>query len=496
MSTSKKDKKSKKSRNRSTRSKSKKALSEAKVEEIQQKLKAKDVAQWSDEYVDLWLRSLGLPDYSKSFVENSISGRELIELTEADLRQLGVASMGHRKVIFRALRKLRGEEVSASDTSYSDFRNDVSYSQSDISGSGSSNYSQLSPNQIYVKIKHKDEMRKVKCDLPISMEWMKKEIASCYGIAKSDQKLSYKDIEGDRVTIRRQNSLEEAVDEAREAGMRSIVFTVINTNPASTSEHKSNGSKSSKTSSVDFGSMFLLFESLLDPTIVINQTGVIQYTNPAIEKMTGWKPKELMNKNVKVLMTDDVARHHDNYLSTYKKTKVKKVIGVGRDVILSKKDGSIVPVKLQVVEKCFDKTTIFIGTLYQRQVESEVEKTVLQQEREVIDSLAVAACIINSKGQIQAFNSKIQSLLGYKLVEVVGKNINMLVPPPHASQHDSYISEYIKSGKSKIIGKGRKVAVQGKDGSLIPCFLSVTAKENGSSNDFIFTGVLQPLNLE
>ncbi|NCE89181.1 response regulator receiver protein [Pseudomonas sp. L13] len=80
---------------------------------------------------------------------------------------------------------------------------------------------------------------------------------------------------------------------------------------------------------------------------------------------------------------------------------------------------------------------------------------------------------INSHGIVQAFNQSAERLFGYLAHEVIGRNINMLMPYPDRSQHDSYITNYLTSGIPKIIGSGREVSGLRKDGSLMPMRLAV-----------------------
>lgn len=80
---------------------------------------------------------------------------------------------------------------------------------------------------------------------------------------------------------------------------------------------------------------------------------------------------------------------------------------------------------------------------------------------------------INTKGNILSFNAVAEQLFGWKSDEVIGKNINILMPNPHHSNHDGYLENYLKSGQAKIIGIGREVEGLRKDGSLFPIRLGI-----------------------
>jgi PAS domain-containing protein len=127
-----------------------------------------------------------------------------------------------------------------------------------------------------------------------------------------------------------------------------------------------------------------------------------------------------------------------------------KIIGLGRDVIAQKKDGSIAPVHLGVTEQGLEGNKFFTGILRPIVEEKKSDKTILQEEREVIDNLLIPAIIIDEKATIHGFNKTASELLGFSLIEVVGKNVKMLMPNPDKQRHDGYISSYLRTGKAKV----------------------------------------------
>ena len=98
---------------------------------------------------------------------------------------------------------------------------------------------------------------------------------------------------------------------------------------------------------------------------------------------------------------------------------------------------------------------------------------------------------INELGIVQGWNKSAKSLLGHTEQEMLGKSINLIVPTPLRTEHDSYLKNYLETGKAKIIGIGREVLANHKDGSCIPVFLSVNEfVVNGKTN---FAGILTDL---
>jgi PAS domain S-box-containing protein len=99
--------------------------------------------------------------------------------------------------------------------------------------------------------------------------------------------------------------------------------------------------------------------------------------------------------------------------------------------------------------------------------------------------------LINARGEIQKFNPACEKLFGYRAAEVIGENVKVLMPSPYRDEHDEYLSNYLSTGERKIIGIGREVQGQRKDGSIFPMDLSVgEAEQDGEA---IFVGVLHDL---
>jgi len=94
--------------------------------------------------------------------------------------------------------------------------------------------------------------------------------------------------------------------------------------------------------------------------------------------------------------------------------------------------------------------------------------------RAVFDHALDAIITIDSRGIVQSFNPAAERIFGWSAQEVIGRNLNMLMPPPDAQQHDSYLDAYLKGGPARIIGIGRLVTGLRKDGTAVPLELGVS----------------------
>jgi two-component system, LuxR family, sensor kinase FixL len=111
--------------------------------------------------------------------------------------------------------------------------------------------------------------------------------------------------------------------------------------------------------------------------------------------------------------------------------------------------------------------------------------------RAVVDTAVDAIVVIDRDGAIRSANQATERLFGYTADELVGNNVNMLMPQPYAAEHDGYLANYLRTGTKKIIGIGREVAGKRKDGSVFPMELSVGEARDGSAP--IFVGIIRDI---
>jgi len=111
--------------------------------------------------------------------------------------------------------------------------------------------------------------------------------------------------------------------------------------------------------------------------------------------------------------------------------------------------------------------------------------------KSILDTIPDAMIVIDERGIMQSFSSAAERLFGYPAAEAVGKNVKMLMPSPYQRDHDGYLERYRKTGERKIIGIGRVVVGERKDGSTFPLELSVG--EVKTANQRFFTGFIRDL---
>lgn len=129
-----------------------------------------------------------------------------------------------------------------------------------------------------------------------------------------------------------------------------------------------------------------------------------------------------------------------------------------------------------------------------RRVLDRTESTLKASEahlRSILDTAPDATVVIDEEGIITSFSAAAVRQFGYAKEEVIGRNVNILMPEPYHSEHDDYLRRYRMTREKRIIGIDRVVAGQRKDGSTFPIELSVSEMRSGGST--FFTGFIRDL---
>ena len=131
-----------------------------------------------------------------------------------------------------------------------------------------------------------------------------------------------------------------------------------------------------------------------------------------------------------------------------------------------------------------------------KQLEASLEKTQTteRQYKDIFTAAADSIFTIDDKGIILTANPASTVLFGYKIEELIGENIKIIVSPEHYDNHDSYIKNYIKTKIKKVIGHEVQVEGKHKDGTLIPINLRIAEIHRDKKNEFI--GVLRDIREE
>ncbi len=135
-----------------------------------------------------------------------------------------------------------------------------------------------------------------------------------------------------------------------------------------------------------------IMDSAVDAIIVIDSHGTVQTVNPATQRLFGYAPEQVIGQNVKMLMPPPFREEHDSYISNYLESGTAKIIGIGREVVGRRQDGSVFPIHLAVSQITIDDQILFAGIIRDisdlKRAEHKLAELNRYLEREVQDRTA------------------------------------------------------------------------------------------------------------
>jgi len=245
-----------------------------------------------------------------------------------------------------------------------------------------------------------------------------------------------------------------------------------------------------------------------DAIVVMDFGGRIVAWNRGAQRLYGYTQAEALRLNVRDLMTGDrldgtlevmrrVARGEAMQpFDTQRRTRDGRIVDVSATVALLF-DAAGNPESLAATERDItarrraeDETRMLNARLEQRVAERAAELQHSEEQiRAILDATADAVVTIDVLGRIATFNRAAERIFGYAANEVIGENVNVLIPPQQRVGRYGYKATATRSYYSRLIGRSHEIAGRRKDGSIIPIQLSVNSVEGRD----LFVGVARDM---
>ena len=129
-----------------------------------------------------------------------------------------------------------------------------------------------------------------------------------------------------------------------------------------------------------------IFESAVDGIVTVDEAGIVASFNPAACRIFGYAADEVVGRNVSMLMSEPHHSAHDDYMRTYVRTGVKKIIGIGREVVGLRKDGASFPMDLAVSETPIGERRVFTGIVRDITDRKRAEEALAKQREDLARS--------------------------------------------------------------------------------------------------------------
>jgi len=236
-------------------------------------------------------------------------------------------------------------------------------------------------------------------------------------------------------------------------------------------------------------------EGVDESIMITDATGVIQYVNPAFERNTGYSQEEAIGQKPSILKS---GAHDDNFYKNMWEMLMSGQVWAG--VIKNKrKNGSFYYdlASISPVLNASGNITNFISIkqdITDRRNMEEKLKASEQNNRAILKTVGEGVIVIGSDSRIRFVNHELMSIFGYSENELIGEQVQKLMPEKYRNAHDEGMKRYVAGGGAKVLGTRVEVEGLRRDGSTFPIELRIEETRPENDSDMFFTAAIRDIS--
>jgi PAS domain S-box-containing protein len=217
------------------------------------------------------------------------------------------------------------------------------------------------------------------------------------------------------------------------------------------------------------------FEQLLefapDAVVGVGREGRIELVNSQVEQLFGYRRDELVGEPIEKLIPERFHPVHEGHRTGYFGNPRTRSMGAGLELYARRKDGSQFPCEISLSSIETEDGRLALAAVRDVTDRHRAE----DQFRQLLEFAPDAVVGVGREGRIELVNSQVEQIFGYRRDELLGEQIEKLIPERYHPVHEGHRSGYFGNPRTRSMGAGLELRARRRDGSEFPCEISLSS---------------------
>ncbi len=218
-------------------------------------------------------------------------------------------------------------------------------------------------------------------------------------------------------------------------------------------------------------------DGVTDGIILTDHTETIRFVNPAVARMFGYAPQELLARDAIPLLAEPGRTAPRAFIASSSDSREQRLSARPRDLQARRKDGSGFPIRVAVTELCEGDARMFAGFVQDLSIPTRAEQQLLESEernRAIIESALDAVITIDAEGIITGWNVQAETMFGFPAAEALGRRLSeSIIPQQYREAHERGLKMFAETGDGPLLGRRFEITALHHDGHEFPVELAV-----------------------